>query len=255
MCTVFARWLCARVQKSVLTDLWYSGGKVQSCMNAVMFLLCPAFMLTWLNCVYPSSQRSPSPGPNHVTPSINTAPSSASAPPTTSAARTSCSLTPSLSSHFSENLIRHVQGWPAEHVEKQVGPTPIFVLVFVLMAPSDLCNVQNNPGIKTTWGGSHYGEHLFVWELHRAQKSAFFGQSVWNPSNAARAEVRICKHTCKGKHVLKQALLLPPPQDTVPETANQRTGKVEESEFFHGLRTNGWQLQRFRGEEGGALCT
>uniref|UniRef100_A0A674NZU0 WW domain containing adaptor with coiled-coil a n=1 Tax=Takifugu rubripes TaxID=31033 RepID=A0A674NZU0_TAKRU len=67
------------------------------------------------------SQRSPSPGPNHVSSSINSAPSSASAPSTTSAARTSCSLTPSLSSHFNENLIRHVQGWPAEHVEKQAS--------------------------------------------------------------------------------------------------------------------------------------
>uniref|UniRef100_H3CTH9 WW domain-containing adapter protein with coiled-coil n=1 Tax=Tetraodon nigroviridis TaxID=99883 RepID=H3CTH9_TETNG len=67
------------------------------------------------------SQRSPSPGPNHVASSINSAPSSASAPPAASAARTSCSLTPSLSSHFNENLIRHVQGWPAEHVEKQAS--------------------------------------------------------------------------------------------------------------------------------------
>ncbi|XP_041823493.1 WW domain-containing adapter protein with coiled-coil isoform X2 [Melanotaenia boesemani] len=67
------------------------------------------------------SQRSPSPGPNHVAPSSSNAPSSASAPPTTSAARASCSFTPTLAAHFNENLIKHVQGWPAEHVEKQAS--------------------------------------------------------------------------------------------------------------------------------------
>lgn len=29
-------------------------------------------------------------------------------------------FTPSLATHFDENLIRHVQGWPTEHVDKQV---------------------------------------------------------------------------------------------------------------------------------------
>lgn len=154
-------------------------------------MLSIVFVPYWrdLNCVYCSSQRSPSPGPNHVTSSINSAPSAASAPPTTSAARTSCSLTPSLSSHFNENLIRHVQGWPAEHVEKQVCS-----LFFV--PPRLWCHLTpfiNPPGIQTTWGGSHHGEHLFVWELHRAKKPAFFGPSLWNPSNAARAEVSTCK--------------------------------------------------------------
>lgn len=99
-------------------------------------------MLTRLTCVYPSSQRSPSPGPNHITSSVNSAPSSASAPPTTSVARTSCALTPSLSSHFSENLIRHVQGWPAEHVEKQVGPTPTVVFVCDVVASPDARDVR-----------------------------------------------------------------------------------------------------------------
>lgn len=71
-----------------------------------------------------SSQRSPSPGPNHVAPSSSSssnAPNSASAPPNAAAARPACSFTPTLAAHFNENLIKHVQGWPAEHVEKQVG--------------------------------------------------------------------------------------------------------------------------------------
>uniref|UniRef100_A0A3P8PED4 WW domain-containing adapter protein with coiled-coil n=1 Tax=Astatotilapia calliptera TaxID=8154 RepID=A0A3P8PED4_ASTCA len=46
---------------------------------------------------------------------------SASAPPAPSAARPSCSFTPTLAAHFNENLIKHVQGWPAEHAEKQAS--------------------------------------------------------------------------------------------------------------------------------------
>ncbi|XP_013874283.1 WW domain-containing adapter protein with coiled-coil isoform X2 [Austrofundulus limnaeus] len=70
-----------------------------------------------------SSQRSPSPGPNHVpsSSSSSNAPNSASAPPTASAARPPCSFTPTLAAHFNENLIKHVQGWPAEHAEKQAS--------------------------------------------------------------------------------------------------------------------------------------
>ncbi|KAG7251004.1 hypothetical protein CRUP_016879 [Coryphaenoides rupestris] len=30
-------------------------------------------------------------------------------------------FTPSLATHFDENLIRHVQGWPGEHTEKQAS--------------------------------------------------------------------------------------------------------------------------------------
>uniref|UniRef100_A0A3P9IWU6 WW domain-containing adapter protein with coiled-coil n=1 Tax=Oryzias latipes TaxID=8090 RepID=A0A3P9IWU6_ORYLA len=66
------------------------------------------------------SQRSPSPGSNHVASSSN-APNSASAPPASSTSRASCSFTPSLAAHFNESLIKHVQGWPAEHVEKQAS--------------------------------------------------------------------------------------------------------------------------------------
>nr|CBN81744.1 WW domain-containing adapter protein with coiled-coil [Dicentrarchus labrax] len=68
-----------------------------------------------------NSQRSPSPGPNHVASSSSNAPNSASAPPTASASRPSCSFTPTLAAHFNENLIKHVQGWSAEHAEKQAS--------------------------------------------------------------------------------------------------------------------------------------
>lgn len=30
------------------------------------------------------------------------------------------SFTPSLAAHFDDNLIRHIQGWPSENIEKQV---------------------------------------------------------------------------------------------------------------------------------------
>lgn len=152
-----------------------------------------------------SSQRSPSPGPNHVTSSINSAPSSASAPPTTSAARTSCSLTPSLSSHFNENLIRHVQGWPAEHVEKQVCPTTI-LFVFVFFCDYNtiyFCNVQ-------------------ISQASRLREEAHTMGSICLSENCTelknlRSLVRVCeiqatlreqrwayaKHACKSKPVLK----------------------------------------------------
>lgn len=110
--------------------------------RAFDFLRVDFMMFTWLNCVYRSSQRSPSPGPNHVSSSVNSAPSAASAPSTTSAARISCSLTPSFSSHFNENLIRHVQGWPAEHIEKQVCPTTFIRFFFMILLSSNVCNVQ-----------------------------------------------------------------------------------------------------------------
>ncbi|OCT75565.1 WW domain-containing adapter protein with coiled-coil isoform X2 [Xenopus laevis] len=64
-----------------------------------------------------SSQRSPSPGPNH---NSSTCVSSTSAPQNSSA-RSSCSLTPTLAAYFNENLVKHVQGWPADHAEKQAS--------------------------------------------------------------------------------------------------------------------------------------
>lgn len=88
-------------------------------------------------CCSDSSQRSPSPGPNHVGNSNSSssnngsgggqstgtgtgAGAAGSVPAGTATARQTCSFTPSLAAHFNENLIKHVQGWPAEHVEKQV---------------------------------------------------------------------------------------------------------------------------------------
>ncbi|XP_043922610.1 WW domain-containing adapter protein with coiled-coil isoform X2 [Protopterus annectens] len=65
-----------------------------------------------------NSQRSPSPPSTNN--STSSGPSSASAPQNTST-RSSCSLTPTLASHFNENLIKHVQGWPADHAEKQAS--------------------------------------------------------------------------------------------------------------------------------------
>ncbi|XP_061778330.1 WW domain-containing adapter protein with coiled-coil isoform X1 [Nerophis ophidion] len=72
-----------------------------------------------------SSQRSPSPGSNHVPPgggsSSNNAPAPAPAPATSLASRQPSSFTPTFASHFNENLIKHVQGWSAEHAEKQAS--------------------------------------------------------------------------------------------------------------------------------------
>uniref|UniRef100_A0A8D0Q0E3 WW domain-containing adapter protein with coiled-coil n=1 Tax=Sus scrofa TaxID=9823 RepID=A0A8D0Q0E3_PIG len=65
-----------------------------------------------------NSQRSPSPGPNHTS-SSNA--STATVVPQNPSARPACSLTPTLAAHFNENLIKHVQGWPADHAEKQAS--------------------------------------------------------------------------------------------------------------------------------------
>lgn len=46
------------------------------------------------------------------------------------------------------------------------------------------------PGVQATWRGPQHGQHLHVRELHWAQESALVGQSLWNPSYAAGAEVR-----------------------------------------------------------------
>ncbi|KAI4902127.1 hypothetical protein NFI96_021747 [Prochilodus magdalenae] len=64
------------------------------------------------SCRFPySSQGPPSSGPNGC---LVTSVSSASmCPPTT--------FTPSLALHFNESLIRHVQSWPTDHIEKQAS--------------------------------------------------------------------------------------------------------------------------------------
>uniref|UniRef100_A0A8D0HM75 WW domain-containing adapter protein with coiled-coil n=1 Tax=Sphenodon punctatus TaxID=8508 RepID=A0A8D0HM75_SPHPU len=66
----------------------------------------------------PSSHRSPSPGPNHTS---STSASNTAAAPQNASSRPTCSLTPTLAAHFNENLIKHVQGWPADHAEKQAS--------------------------------------------------------------------------------------------------------------------------------------
>uniref|UniRef100_A0A9J8AMQ7 WW domain containing adaptor with coiled-coil a n=1 Tax=Cyprinus carpio carpio TaxID=630221 RepID=A0A9J8AMQ7_CYPCA len=85
-----------------------------------------------------SSQRSPSPGPNHMGSNsssnngggggggqgpgvVSGAMPPGSVPAGTAPGRATCSFTPTLAAHFNENLIKHVQGWPAEHVEKQAS--------------------------------------------------------------------------------------------------------------------------------------
>ncbi|XP_043085382.1 WW domain-containing adapter protein with coiled-coil isoform X2 [Puntigrus tetrazona] len=83
-----------------------------------------------------SSQRSPSPGPNHMGSNsssnsgggggqgpgvVSGAMPPGSVPAGTGPGRATCSFTPTLAAHFNENLIKHVQGWPAEHVEKQAS--------------------------------------------------------------------------------------------------------------------------------------
>lgn len=66
-----------------------------------------------------SSQRSPSPSPNLA--SSTCASSTSSVQQNSSARSSSSSLTPTLAAYFNENLIKHVQGWPAEHAEKQAS--------------------------------------------------------------------------------------------------------------------------------------
>ncbi|KAK9965585.1 hypothetical protein ABG768_004668 [Culter alburnus] len=84
-----------------------------------------------------SSQRSPSPASNHMGSNsssnnggggggqgpgvVSGAMPPGSVPAGTAPGRATCSFTPTLAAHFNENLIKHVQGWPAEHVEKQAS--------------------------------------------------------------------------------------------------------------------------------------
>lgn len=69
--------------------------------------------------VHKYSQRSPSPSPNLA--SSTCASSTSSVQQNSSARSSSSSLTPTLAAYFNENLIKHVQGWPAEHAEKQAS--------------------------------------------------------------------------------------------------------------------------------------
>ncbi|XP_067110002.1 WW domain-containing adapter protein with coiled-coil-like [Osmerus mordax] len=62
-------------------------------------------------------RSSPSPGPNHV----SAAGCLPAPPPSSAQGHAPGSFTPTLVAHFDEKLIRHVQGWPAEHLEKQAS--------------------------------------------------------------------------------------------------------------------------------------
>ncbi|CAO2594685.1 WW domain-containing adapter protein with coiled-coil [Lemmus lemmus] len=89
---------------------------LQRLSNTHCFLI---FRITMHSVVFScSSQRSPSPGPNHTS-SSNA--SNATVVPQNTSARPACSLTPTLAAHFNDNLIKHVQGWPADHAEKQAS--------------------------------------------------------------------------------------------------------------------------------------
>ncbi|XP_056111532.1 WW domain-containing adapter protein with coiled-coil isoform X1 [Rhinichthys klamathensis goyatoka] len=84
-----------------------------------------------------SSQRSPSPASNHMGSNsssnnggsgggqgpgvVSGAMPPGSVPAGAASGRATCTFTSTLAAHFNENLIKHVQGWPAEHVEKQAS--------------------------------------------------------------------------------------------------------------------------------------
>uniref|UniRef100_A0A8C8J1I9 WW domain-containing protein n=1 Tax=Oncorhynchus tshawytscha TaxID=74940 RepID=A0A8C8J1I9_ONCTS len=76
----------------------------------------PPRSFTSLLSLSSSSQGSPPPGPNSNSTGSHSVPNAASG--LTSAPG---SFTPSLASHFDENLVRHIQNWPAEHIEKQAA--------------------------------------------------------------------------------------------------------------------------------------
>lgn len=89
--------------------------KYTQCFQDFSCHLDAHYTFTCLSC---SSQRSPSPGPNHT---CSSNASTATVVPQNASARPACSLTPTLAAHFNDNLIKHVQGWPADHAEKQAS--------------------------------------------------------------------------------------------------------------------------------------
>ncbi|XP_076151277.1 WW domain containing adaptor with coiled-coil b isoform X1 [Alosa pseudoharengus] len=69
-----------------------------------------------------NSHGSTSPGSNHVASGASMGSGGTGTLPISAGpGRPQSGFTPSLATHFNENLIRHVQGWPGEHVEKQVA--------------------------------------------------------------------------------------------------------------------------------------
>ncbi|CAL8280926.1 unnamed protein product [Lota lota] len=67
------------------------------------------------------NQENPSPGPNACGAGMAASSSTSSSGASQSQPSAPGSFTPSLATHFDENLIRHVQGWPGEHTEKQAS--------------------------------------------------------------------------------------------------------------------------------------
>uniref|UniRef100_A0A673NM29 WW domain-containing adapter protein with coiled-coil-like n=1 Tax=Sinocyclocheilus rhinocerous TaxID=307959 RepID=A0A673NM29_9TELE len=67
-----------------------------------------------------------------------------SIPASGSTSRTQSTFTPSLALHFDENLIKHVQGWPAEHVEKQVSRLSEDIHNMGTLYMSEICTELKN---------------------------------------------------------------------------------------------------------------
>lgn len=76
-----------------------------------------------------NSQGPPSAGPNGCL--VTNIGSTPTCPPTT--------FTPSLALHFNENLIRHVQSWPTDHIEKQASRSREEVHNMGSMNMSEIC--------------------------------------------------------------------------------------------------------------------
>ncbi|XP_065126048.1 WW domain containing adaptor with coiled-coil b isoform X3 [Paramisgurnus dabryanus] len=67
-----------------------------------------------------------------------------SIPASGTTSRTQSTFTPSLALHFDENLIRHVQGWPSEHVEKQVSRLREDIHNMGTLYMSEICTEMKN---------------------------------------------------------------------------------------------------------------
>lgn len=110
-------------------------------------------------------------------------------------------FTPTLATHFDETLIRHIQGWPSENTEKQVG---------AVRPPNDSASfwraafVTRRRGSVST-GGSvarglpQHGQPVHVWNLHGDEEPPLSGQSVWNPGYAEGTEVGTGSEVCMNK--------------------------------------------------------
>lgn len=135
-------------------------------------------------------------------------------PPTT--------FSPSLALHFNENLVRHVQSWPSDHVEKQVTLRCVYLFIHLLYCETDssrefslasfasgllirgkfkfLCEGSSDwhvcssvcptpSGGEVTRGRPQHGQHEHVRDLRGAEKAALPGASVWDSGHTERAKV------------------------------------------------------------------